>query len=215
MYRWIVLVVLSVHSDRSCYSWCWFVLPERYKYWVNKLIDSFKSYDTRTRVGVLIHPRSRMKKKKLRLHYLLSDSTSHVRLSFLVNWQDVITAWLFASTGTATRELDLRCWDWTRTFPQRVDNRLASNRKDQVTDCLFEQLLLRFKRKVGWRRHGQVRKFEAQEAQWKWSWTTAAESSSADSLEMHALASNPGPHHHRICDRRVADPVVMRAWVRG
>ena len=23
MYRWIVLVVLSVHSDRSCYSWCW------------------------------------------------------------------------------------------------------------------------------------------------------------------------------------------------
>ena len=22
MYRWIVLVVLSVHSDRSCYSWC-------------------------------------------------------------------------------------------------------------------------------------------------------------------------------------------------
>ena len=54
MYRWIVLVVLSVHSDRSCYSWCWFVLPERYKYWVNKLIDSFKSYDTRTRVGVLI-----------------------------------------------------------------------------------------------------------------------------------------------------------------
>ena len=31
------------------------MLPERYKYWVNKLIDSFKSYDTRTRVGVLIH----------------------------------------------------------------------------------------------------------------------------------------------------------------
>ena len=54
MYRWIVLVVLSVHSDRTCYSWCWFVLPERYKYWVNKLIDSVKSYDTRTRVGVLI-----------------------------------------------------------------------------------------------------------------------------------------------------------------
>ena len=31
------------------------MLPDRYKYWVNKLIDSFKSYDTRTRVGVLIH----------------------------------------------------------------------------------------------------------------------------------------------------------------
>ena len=30
------------------------MLPDRYKYWVNKLIDSFKSYDTRTRVGVLI-----------------------------------------------------------------------------------------------------------------------------------------------------------------
>ena len=60
-----------------------------------------------------------------------------------------LCAWLFASTGTATRELDLRCWDWTRTFPQRADNRLASNRKDQVTECLFEQLLVRFKRKVG------------------------------------------------------------------
>ena len=33
------------------------MLPERYKYWVNKLIDSFKSYDTRTRVGVLIQRR--------------------------------------------------------------------------------------------------------------------------------------------------------------
>ena len=32
-----------------------------------------------------------------------------------------LCAWLFASTGTATRELDLRCWDWTRTFPLRVD----------------------------------------------------------------------------------------------
>ena len=54
---------------------------------------------------------------------------------------------------------------WTPTFPQRVDNRLASNRKDQVIECLLEQLLLRFKRKVGWRRHGQAQKFEAQEAQ--------------------------------------------------
>ena len=31
------------------------MLPERHKYWVNNLIKSFKSYDTRTRVGVLIH----------------------------------------------------------------------------------------------------------------------------------------------------------------
>ena len=38
---------------------------------------------------------------------------------------------------------------WNPTFPQRVDNRLASNRKDQVIECLLEQLLLRFKRKVG------------------------------------------------------------------
>ena len=36
------------------------------------------------------NPRSRMK-TKLRLRYLLSDSTSHARLSFLVNWQDMIT----------------------------------------------------------------------------------------------------------------------------
>ena len=35
--------------------WCWFVLPERYKYWVNKLKESFKSYDTWRRVGILIH----------------------------------------------------------------------------------------------------------------------------------------------------------------
>ena len=33
-----------------------------------------------------------------------------------------------------------------------------------MTECLFEQLLHRFKRKVGWRRDGQA-KFEAQEAQ--------------------------------------------------
>ena len=92
-------------------------------------------------------------KKKLRLRYLLSDSTSHVSLSFLVNWQDVITVCMTVSLdGNGNSWLDLRCWDWTRTFPQRVDNRLASNRKDQVTECLFEQLLLRFKRKVGWRR---------------------------------------------------------------
>ena len=100
-----------------------------------------------------------------------------------------LCAWLFASTGTATRELDLGCWDWTRTFPQRVEYRLASNRKDQMTEFVFEQLLLRFKRKVGWRRDGQAQKFEAQ---WKIKEfagrTTAAESSrSADSLEMHAL----------------------------
>ena len=56
---------------------------------------------------------------------------------------------------------------WTPTFPQRIDNRLASNRKDQVIECLLEQLLLCFKRKVGciWRRHGQAQTFEAQEAQ--------------------------------------------------
>ena len=34
-----------------------------------------------------------------------------------------------------------------------------------MTECLLEQLLLHFKRKVGWRRHGQAQKFEAQEAQ--------------------------------------------------
>ena len=61
-----------------------------------------------------------------------------------------------------------------------------------MTECLFEQLLLRFKRKVGWRRDVQAEKFEAQEAQGKIKEfagrTTAAESSwSADSLEMHAL----------------------------
>ena len=87
---------------------------------------------------------------------------------------------------------------WTPTFPQRVVNRLASNRKDQVIECLLEQLLLRFKRKVGWRRHGQAQKFEAQEAQWKIKgWTTAAESSrSADSLEMHARAAIAGTVLH-------------------
>ena len=113
------------------------------------------------------NPRSRMK-TKLRLPYLLSDSTSHVRLSFLVNWQDMITVCM-------TVCLDGNGNSWTRSpmlrldsnFPQRVDNRLASNRKDQVTERLFEQLLLRFKRKVGWRRHGQAQKFEVQEAQWK------------------------------------------------
>ena len=44
-------------------------------------------------------------------------------------------------------------WTWSpmlrldSNFPQRVDNWLASNRKDQVTECLFEQLLLHFKEK--------------------------------------------------------------------
>ena len=51
-------------------------------------------------------------------------------------------------------------------FHSESTYRLASNRKDQVTECLFEQLLHRFKRKVGRRRHGQAQKFEAQKAQW-------------------------------------------------
>ena len=45
---------------------------------------------------------------------------------------------------------------------QRVNNQLASNRKDRMTKCLFEQLLLRFKRKFGWVQHGQAQKFEAE-----------------------------------------------------
>ena len=36
-------------------------------------------------------------------------------------------------------------------------------------------------------------------------------------MDLRTLTSNPGPHHHRIYDRReeVVDPVAMRAWVRG
>ena len=68
----------------------------------------------------------------------------------------------------------------------------AWKRKDQVTECLYEQLLLRFKSKVGWQRHGQAQKFETQEAQSTIKEfagrTTAAESSrSAESLDMHWL----------------------------
>ena len=116
------------------------------------------------------NPRSRMK-TKLRLRYLLSDSTSHVRLSFLVNWLGTRhDHGVHDCLPRRERQLVNLISDvetWTPTFPQRVNNRLASNRKDQVIECLLEQLLLRFKRKVGWRRHRQAQKFEAQEAQWK------------------------------------------------
>ena len=88
-------------------------------------------------------------------------------------WTDKLwplCAWRFASTGTVTGELDLRCWDWTRTFPQRVDNQLALHWTGKIrwqnvcsNNCFFtlkEKLIQIFR----WP-HGQAQKFEAQQQQ--------------------------------------------------
>ena len=78
------------------------------------------------------NPRSRMKTNlRLRYSFPIRPATS----GYHSLWTDKtwsLYPWLFASTGTATRELDLRCWDWTRTFPRRIDNRLASNRTGKI-----------------------------------------------------------------------------------
>ena len=74
------------------------------------------------------NPRLRMKTKDSATSFPIRPAT----LGCHSLWPEKawpLCAWRFASTGTATRELDLRCSNWTRTFPQRVDNYLAPRGK--------------------------------------------------------------------------------------
>ena len=90
-----------------------------------------------------------------KLHYLIADLNSHrdVKLALpceLTRQNRYVHAVLPGRRTT------------TRSPTVRLNSKLTiiSNRKDQATVYLAEQLLLDFERKVGQRRYGQGKKFE-------------------------------------------------------